>query len=158
MRDRPINFWMLVSSAENFETSRKLGFTLAGMKSRHRKKAEKVQPGDRVLFYLTGVQRFGGTATVTSPYFEDSQPVWVSKKDGEGYPFRFQIKPDLILEPDQFVKAEALLDDLQWITKWPREHWQLAFQGNVHLLPEADFRRIEQALSEAKERMPVAAR
>jgi hypothetical protein len=53
-----MQYWMLVSSADNLETSRGRGFDLAGMKSRHRKKAEKVQPGDRVLFYVTGRQAF----------------------------------------------------------------------------------------------------
>ena len=61
-----MNYWMLVSSAANFETSRARGFDLAGMKSRHRKKAEKVERGDRVLFYVTGLQCFGGAATATS--------------------------------------------------------------------------------------------
>ena len=41
-------YWMLVSSEENFERSRARGFDIASMKSRHRKKAERVQPGDKV--------------------------------------------------------------------------------------------------------------
>jgi hypothetical protein len=41
----PAAHWLLVSSPENFETSRARGFDLAGMKSRHRKKAESVREG-----------------------------------------------------------------------------------------------------------------
>lgn len=144
-----MRYWMLVSSPANFETSRARGFDLAGMKSRHRKKAELVQPGDRVLFYLTGIQAFGGTATATGPYFESQEPIWSSKKAGEEYPFRFPIRPEVILGPDQFVKAEPLLPRLEWVKKWPPAHWQLAFQGNVHLLPEHDFATIEEALRAA---------
>ncbi len=44
-------YWMLVSSAENFETSRSRGFDLAGMKSRHGKKPAEVRPGDKVVYY-----------------------------------------------------------------------------------------------------------
>ncbi len=84
--------WLLVSSAENFETSRTRGFDIAGMKSRHRKKAERVAPGDRVLFYLTVVKSIGGAAEVTGPFFEDDEPIWESNKPGEIYPFRFPIK------------------------------------------------------------------
>lgn len=40
-------YWMLVSSADNFETTRTRGFDLAGMKSRHGKKAAEVKPGTR---------------------------------------------------------------------------------------------------------------
>ncbi|MCS6802698.1 MAG: EVE domain-containing protein [Chloroflexota bacterium] len=141
---------MLVSSAANFEVSRARGFDLAGMKRRHRRKAELVQAGDRVLFYLTGLQAFGGTATATGPYFESHEPIWSSKKAEEEYPFRFPIRPDVILEPAQFVKAETLLPQLEWVKKWPPAHWQLAFQGNVHQLPEHDFATIESALRAAK--------
>jgi len=142
---------MLVSGADNFELSRAIGFTVAGMKERHRKKAERVQPGDRVLFYLTGIQQFGGTATVTDTYFEDrGNRIWDSKKPNEyPYPWRFSIKPDLILEPGQFVKAESLLPELTWIKKWPASHWQLAFQGNVHVLSDEDFQTIETAIRAA---------
>jgi len=30
--------------------------------------------------------------------------------------------------------------------KWPAEHWTLAFQGNVHLVPEEDCRLIRAAI------------
>ena len=58
--------WLLVSSPDNFERSRARGFDVAGMKSRHRRKWERVVPGDRILFYLTGVNAIGGVARVTS--------------------------------------------------------------------------------------------
>jgi hypothetical protein len=151
-----MQYWMLVSSADNFETSRGRGFDLAGMKSRHRKKAEKVQPGDRVLFYVTGRQAFAGTATATGPYFEDQTPIWKGKTD-DVYPFRFPIQPAVILEPGQFVSAEGLLDALEYPRRWAREHWHLAFQGNVHSLSQQDFETIEAALETAS-RAPAAAR
>ena len=43
--------WLLVSSPDNFERSRARGFDVAGMKSRHRRKWERVVPGDRILLY-----------------------------------------------------------------------------------------------------------
>ncbi|MDE3076827.1 MAG: EVE domain-containing protein [Chloroflexota bacterium] len=143
--------WMLVSGADNFEVSRAMGFTVAGMKERHRRKAERVQSGDRVLFYLTGVQKFGGTATATDTYYEDrGQRIWQSKKAGEyPYPWRFPIKADIILTPERFVRAERLLPELDWVKKWPPSHWQLAFQGNVHVLSDQDFSVIEQAIRRA---------
>ncbi len=136
--------WMLVSGADNFEVSRSMGFTVAGMKERHRRKAERLQPRDRVLFYLTGIQKFGGTATITDTYYEDrGNLIWESKKAGEyPYPWRFPIKAE-------FVSAEKLLPELDWVKKWPPSHWQLAFQGNVHVLSDEDFGTIENAIKEA---------
>lgn len=141
--------WMLVSSPENFEISRRMGFTLAGMKSRHRKKAEKVTAGDRVIFYLTGVQAIGGIATVTGPYYEAHDDLWHSKKEGEGYPFRFPVQPYLILDPQDFVPVQALVPHMAYTKKWPEAHWRLAFQGNVHVLSDADYALIEGAVHNA---------
>jgi EVE domain len=45
--------WLLVSSQDNFETSRARGFDVAGMKTRRRKSALDVKPGDTVFYYLT---------------------------------------------------------------------------------------------------------
>src|SRR5919107_383636 len=90
----PPTHWLLVSSPENFEASRRRGFDVAGMKSRHRKKAETVRPGDTVLFYLTGLKALGGLAAVTGTFYEDTEErIWDSKKPDEEYPFRFPIRP-----------------------------------------------------------------
>lgn len=95
---RANNYWLIVTSPENFEVTKKLGFTLQGIKSRHRKKAEAMRPGDKVIYYITGVKALAGIATITSPFFEDRVPIWKSKKEGELYPYRFKIEPDPILE------------------------------------------------------------
>lgn len=141
-----MNYWMLVSSPENFEISRKMNFRLAGMKSRHRKKAIDVRVGDKVIFYMTKIGSFGATAEVKSEFFEDEKLVWVSDKPDEFYPFRFKIEPEIVVDEKSFVSADELKDQLEYVKKWPKEHWKLAFQGNVHKLPEGDYRLINSAL------------
>ena len=136
------NYWMLVSSEDNFERSRSRGFEIAGMKSRHRKKAERVEPGDKVVFYLTKVQAFGGTAEVTSPFFDSDEEIWESGKKQELYPFRFEVRPEVACEPGDFLAVEPIRGKLQYLKKWPAEHWRLAFQGNVHSLPKKDYETI----------------
>lgn len=145
-----MNYWMLVSSPENFEISRALGFRVAGMKSRHKKKAEAVEVGDKVIFYMTKIGCFGATAEVTSRYYEEGKKIWSSDKTSETYPFRFSIKPEVILNKDEFVKSDEVGERLEYVKKWPKEHWKLAFQGNVHRLPEVDYRLIKNALEESK--------
>lgn len=142
---------MLVSSPENFEISCKRGFDIAGMKSRHRKKAERVRPGDKIIFYLTGVMAFGGTAEVTSTYYEDTRKVWEcsDERKGESYPFRFAIRPELIADPADSVKVVDLLKKMKFVRSHKPEHWRLAFQGNVHILPEEDYKTIKDALKKA---------
>jgi hypothetical protein len=73
-----MNNWVLVSSPENFGRSRAIGFTTTAMKSRHRRKWERVQPGDRIFFYLTGEKAIGGVARVTGTPFESHEKLWGS--------------------------------------------------------------------------------
>jgi len=152
MPETSTNFWIVVSSADNWQRTVDRGFTIQGLKSRHRKKAERMQPGDKIIYYLTGLKAFAGIATITSTYFEDDEPIWVSgnakraDQAGEPYPFRVRIAPDLALAREDFVPAEGLARQMIYARKWPAEHWTLAFQGNVHLVPEEDYRHIRAAI------------
>src|SRR5919202_307425 len=113
-----------------------------GIKSRHRKKAERMKPGDKIVYYLTGRKAFAGIATVTSPYFESHERIWESgdpKKAVEDYPFRVEIAPDVILPVEDAVLAEPIARQMTYVAKWPAENWTLAFQGNVHEIGEADY-------------------
>jgi len=66
MPEPPTTYWMIVTSPDNYERTRTLRFTQQGVKSRHRRKAERMAPGDRVCWYLTGIQSFAATATITA--------------------------------------------------------------------------------------------
>lgn len=145
-------YWMIVTSKENFDITKDRDFTVQGVKSRHRKKAMEMQPGDKIMYYVTGIQKFAGIAEVTSTYFEDEDKIWKakSKKKEEVYPWRFNIKPELILDEDDWVDSEVFKDKLEYIQKWPKEHWKLAFQGNVHNLPEADYETVKSVLQDAQ--------
>jgi hypothetical protein len=147
---------MIVTSPENYERTRKLRFTVQGVKTRHRRKAERMAPGDRVCWYLTGLQAFAATATITSPYFEGKDPVWVSEKTGDTYPWRFKITKDHAVDPERAVPATSLLEGLRFVKRWPAQHWRLAFQGNVHELDETDFALIERAVERAERKGKAA--
>lgn len=142
-------YWCLVTSPENIAKTRALGFTVQGVKRGHRKKAERMRPGDRILLYATGRQAFAFTATITSEFFEDHTPIWSSDKKGEDYPWRVHITPDVVLDEEDYIPARMLIEQMEYARKWPLQHWHLAFQGNVHVLPERDFALIEQTMVEA---------
>ncbi len=64
---------------------------MQGIKSRHRKKADRMKPGDKIVYYLTGLKAFAGISTITSIAFESHDRIWSSgdpKKEAEDYPFR----------------------------------------------------------------------
>lgn len=132
--------WILTGSLENFLISVERGFDVIGLKERRVRQAEQFAPGDQVVFYLTGIQAFGGIARVLSPMFEDRDPIWPQgkKKHPEDYPWRVKAEPVLILEREQFVPAESLLAEMEHLGKWPPEHWHLAFQGQLRTISDAD--------------------
>ena len=113
---------------------------MVGFKERRRNQALEFEPGDEIVFYVTGVQAFGGIARVRSEMFEDREPIWPQgkKKHPEDYPWRVEAEPVLVLEEAQFVPAESLLGELEHLRKWPPEHWHLAFQGQLRTVSDAD--------------------
>ena len=130
--------WVIVTGYDNFGRTAARGFTVQGVKSRQRRKAEVFAPGDTALFYVTGVKAFAGAVTITSETWEDHELYWTSKP-GEDYPWRFEIAPRLVLlDEADWVPAISLIDDIAYCQKWPREHWTLAFQGNVHSWSDDD--------------------
>lgn len=143
-------YWIIVGSPENFVRTRELGFTVQGIKSRHRKKAERMQSGDKIAWYITGLKAFAGVATITSTYVEAHDRIWASGDPGkasEDYPYRVQIEADVVLDEGRFVDAEPIARQMEYARKWPAANWTLAFQGNVHVVSESDFTRIRDAIA-----------
>jgi hypothetical protein len=145
--------WILTGSIENLRINIERGFDQIGFKERRRNQAMEFEPGDEVIFYVTGVQAFGAIARVRSEMFEDRAPIWPQgkKKHPEDYPWRVEGEPVLVLEEADFVPAESLLGELEHLGKWPAAHWHLAFQGQLRTISEADAQLLA-------ERMRAAAR
>lgn len=125
------------------------GFDVFGFKSTRRREVSRMRPGDKLVFYLTGIMKFGGIAEVTSEYFEDRTSVFKSKKPGETYPYRVKVRPLVVLSPGQYLDVKEIAPGLEYTKKWPPEHWRLAFQGNLHEIPQADYERIEGLMRQA---------
>jgi EVE domain len=142
--------WILTGSPENFAATAERGFRLIGMKEGRRRLAEQVEPGDRIVFYLTKVKSFAAIVRVTGPMFEDRTPVWPGKPGKvDPYPWRFETEPELVLEEPERVPAEELAGELEHVRKWPAEHWTLAFQGQLRPVSDADARAVERRMRAA---------
>jgi EVE domain len=131
--------WILTGSPENLAVTRERGFRLIGMKERRRLQALEMAAGDRIVFYVTRVGRFGGSVRITGELFEDRTPVWPGKPGrADPYPWRFQTEPEVVLREEDWVPAEEVKDHLEHVAKWPAEHWRLAFQGQLRTVSDAD--------------------
>ena len=143
--------WILTGSLENFRINVDRGFDVIGFKERRRNQAMEMEPGDEIVFYVTGVQAFGGVVRVKSQMFEDREPIWPQgkKKKPEPYPWRVEAEPVVILDEDAFVPAADLVGDLEHAQKWPADHWHLAFQGQLRTVNEADTRLLNSRIEAA---------
>jgi hypothetical protein len=142
--------WIIVGSPDNVARTRAIDFTMQGIKSRHRKKADRMKPGDKIVYYLTGLKAFASTSTITSIAFERHDRIRSSgdpKKEAEDYPFRVNTEPDLVLPESPYAPAEPIARQMEYVSKWPAANWTLAFQGNVHEIGEDDFNLIRNALA-----------
>ena len=147
--------WIVVGSPENFEIARERGFDMSGFKSSRRRESASMRPGDKLIFYLTGVMRFGGVATVTSEVFEDHTPVFkTEKKPGEDYPWRVNTEADRILSKDQWLDVKEYADRLE-MTSRRGEYWRLAFQGNLHKISDEDYGIISNDVDAALKKVAV---
>ena len=131
--------WILTGSPDNFAATRERDFRVIGLKERNRNRALEIEPGDRIVFWLTQVQRFAGSALVTGELYEDREKIWPGKPGKvDAYPWRFATEPEIVLADDEHVPGEEIAPQLEHVQKWPAEHWKLAFQGQIRRVSDAD--------------------
>jgi hypothetical protein len=112
-----------------------------------------MSPGDKLVFYLTGVKQFGGIAKVTSEVFEQHNKVFKSeKKPGEDFPFRVKTKAEVLLDEPQRLYVPDYVPQLEFTRKGATKSWALFFQGNLHKISEADYKLLERDMKAAKRR------
>lgn len=138
------NYWMVVQTSENYQITKTRGFDIYGLKRRHRRRAQRMGPEDRVLFYISSTRKWVATASITSKYFEDNSPIWQSHGGTiEEFPYRVKLAPEIVLDEKNYIDAMILGPRLEYLKRWDPERWPLAFQETLHLLPQKDFRLIE---------------
>ncbi len=144
-------FWMVVTDEENLDITRDRGFEVVGIDTRNRRKAVRITPEDRLLFYVQDKKGFAATATVTSEHFEEKTRIWKHHEKNELFPNRVKVSLDLMLEPDDYIDATQIAPTLEYVKKWPAEHWPLAFFGMLHIVPQRDFNLLEDEIRKAHE-------
>ena len=63
-----------------------------------------------------------------------------------------RIRPDIVLDESEWVPAKDIAYRLDYVRKWPPEHWTLAFQGHIHMLNRNDFSVVEDAVASSSRR------
>lgn len=144
--------WLIISSQQNLDITARTDFTQQGLKKRHRKKALQIEPEDLFFYYVTGVQKLAAMVTVKSFVTEAADKIWVNlgKDPGECYPWRFEISPHIILQPESWINMIDFSKVLFHFRKWPEQNWPLGLQGQIHALRAEDTKILSQAFNSAQ--------
>lgn len=144
--------WIVVGSSENFELLRGRDFDLCAFKSSRRRQTEAMQPGDRLVFYLTKVVQFSGIVEVTGPAYEDDTDMGLLSegKPGERFPFRIPTRPVVVPPPGHYIEVREITDLLEKTRRLGPKKLGMAFRGNLHRISDADYRQIEELLTQER--------
>lgn len=130
---------MLVTTQENLDITRARGFSMQGVDTKNRKKAVRMGPEDRVLYYVSDRKGFAATATVTSDSFEDDERIWKHHREKETFPHRVELDADVVLDQSAYVDGYQVGPTLEYVKKWPPHLWPHAFFGMLHIIPQRDL-------------------
>jgi hypothetical protein len=98
-----MNYWLDLFTGTTWNEFQKSGASISGFSHRMRRSVQKIQPGDILLSYLTGVMRWVGALEVIGQT-DDKTPIW---KDAE-FPARLKVKPLLMLPPTNGIPMSEL--------------------------------------------------
>ncbi len=121
-----MNYWLDLYTGTTWQEFRQSGARVTGFRSRMKKAAEKVKPGDIFLCYLTGVMRWVGALEVVAPS-QDRTRIF-----SEDFPVRFDVRSLVLLDPEDGVPMGELEGKVDFF-KGPRDAGK--FRGFVRMSP-----------------------
>jgi hypothetical protein len=98
-----MNYWLNLFTGTTWNESRKAGGNICGFREGQRKNVERIQPGDRLVCYVTGVMRWVGIIEVIG-LSTDQSDIWAS----DSYPVRLAGRTLVAVEPEYGVPMEQL--------------------------------------------------
>jgi hypothetical protein len=98
-----MNYWLDLFTGTTWDEFQKAGASVSGFSHRMRKTVQKIQPGDILLCYLTGVMRWVGALEAVGQS-DDQTRIW---KDAE-FPSRVNVKPLVMLSPTSGIPMSEL--------------------------------------------------
>lgn len=101
--DSEMNYWLNLFTGTTWDEFQKAGSRVSGFNSHRKKSVNRLESGDILLCYMTGVMRWVGALKVIGPS-QDKRHIW-SNVD---YPIRLDVEPLVMLKPEHGVPMDAL--------------------------------------------------
>lgn len=142
-----MKYWLCITNRENWEVVKEKN--VWGVPRRHRNTIAKVNPGDKLVFYVKQERKnkeilepkIVGIFEVASEPYEDSTRIFKGHVPNETYPLRVKIRPVKLGE----VEFKSLIPKLKFITN--KKRWSGHLMGKaMREIPEEDYKLIESLL------------
>jgi len=121
-------YWLCVTNEVNWEKVQKLNTW--GVRARFRKSMEKVEPGDRLVFYVKP-KKIGGIFKAVSSTYEDHEKIFSMKgligDNEETFPFRIRLQK--VAVPRDFLPFEQVIPRLNFIVN--KKNWRGYLMGKA---------------------------
>ncbi|MBI4688722.1 MAG: EVE domain-containing protein [Nitrospirae bacterium] len=144
-----MKYWLVVSTPENFRITRDtLNFKLLGLSNRYREKVYRMNIGDKIIFYISKIKKFGAIACVNGTSYRDKNEIWLAEK--EKFPLRIPVENELLLTDAELELLESPFESLEFIKH--KDSLKNYFRVSVREIGEKDFNILRQALLKVKNR------
>jgi hypothetical protein len=124
-----MTYWLDLFTGRTWGEFRSAGASVSGFRARMENYRRKPVAGDVLLCYLTGVMRFVGALEVLGRSTDTSR-IW----DTDQFPYRFSVKPLVLLEPEHGVPIDELEGKVDFY-RGPEDRG--GFRGFLRMSPNA---------------------
>lgn len=138
-----MNYWLDLFTVQTYEEFQKAGAKVSGFRERQWNRCQRIQSGDKLLCYLTGISRWFGVLTVTGPAYRSEDRIW----EMEVFPVRLPVEADILLPPEHGIPHQILMPSLHS----PAKAWAGYLRGSPTLLKAEDGHAILEAIQKAKQ-------
>jgi len=123
-----VNYWLDLFTGKTWQEFLDSGAEVSGFRESRWTTVQKIEKGDYLLCYLTGISRFVGILEVVSKPFRDTKKIWAD----EEFPCRIKVKPIATLSPETGVPVRSFVGKLSFL---PQETWGPAWTGHFRGSP-----------------------
>jgi hypothetical protein len=141
-----MNYWLDLFTVKTLDDFHKAGASVSGFRERRFKTCQQIQPGDKLLCYVTGISRWVGVLRVTKPAYRSNERIW----DLEVFPVRLGVEAEILLPPEHGIPHQTLQPSLHS----PVRSWGGYLRGSPTRLQKEDAEVILDAVQRAQ-RTPV---
>jgi predicted RNA-binding protein len=141
-------YWLDLFTGKTWEEFLKNDAKISGFRERRKKVSQRIQVGDYLICYLTGISRFIGVLEVKSDCFVDETPLW----EDAVFPIRFRVKLIYQLTPKSAIPIQNLKEKLSFFKKaGSKLSWTGLFRGSPNEFLQEDGKIIVEEIKRAAE-------